>query len=44
MKYRNGLGGFHDIEQLREVYGLQPEVVESLQKYTFVPKANSAKY
>ncbi|MCX2738606.1 ComEA family DNA-binding protein [Pontibacter anaerobius] len=41
IKYRNGLGGFHSTEQLREVYGLQPEVVDSLHKYTFVAKSNS---
>ncbi|PTX19630.1 competence ComEA-like helix-hairpin-helix protein [Pontibacter mucosus] len=41
VKYRNGLGGFHSMEQLREVYGLQPEVVDSLHKYTFVPKSNT---
>lgn len=37
VKYRNGLGGFHAMAQLQEVYGLQPEVVDSLQKYAFVP-------
>ncbi|OKL39143.1 ComEA family DNA-binding protein [Pontibacter flavimaris] len=41
VKYRNGLGGFHNVEQLREVYGLPPEVVDSLHKYTFVPKAGT---
>jgi competence ComEA-like helix-hairpin-helix protein len=37
VKYRDGLGGFHSQAQLQEVYGLQPEVVDSLLKYTFVP-------
>ena len=37
VKYRDGLGGIHSITQLKEVYGLQPEVIDSLQKYTFVP-------
>ncbi|MCC9165977.1 ComEA family DNA-binding protein [Pontibacter harenae] len=37
VKYRDGLGGFHSMRQLQEVYGLQPETVDSLQKYTFVP-------
>ncbi|WP_266204107.1 ComEA family DNA-binding protein [Pontibacter kalidii] len=41
VNFRNGLGGFHSMEQLREVFGLQPEVVDSLHKYTFVPKANT---
>ena len=29
------------MEQVREVYGLPPNVVDSLQKYTFVPKVNA---
>ncbi|MCJ8163997.1 helix-hairpin-helix domain-containing protein [Pontibacter sp. E15-1] len=37
VKYRDGLGGFHQVAQLTEVYGLQPEIIDSLQKYTFVP-------
>ncbi|RDV15117.1 helix-hairpin-helix domain-containing protein [Pontibacter diazotrophicus] len=37
VKYRDGLGGFYTIVQLKEVYGLQPEIIDSLQKYTFVP-------
>ncbi|MFD3000212.1 ComEA family DNA-binding protein [Pontibacter toksunensis] len=37
VKYRDGLGGIYSIEQLKEVYGLQPEVIDSLHKYTFVP-------
>ncbi|MDX5436540.1 MAG: helix-hairpin-helix domain-containing protein, partial [Pontibacter sp.] len=41
VKYRSGLGGFYTMEQLREVYGLQPEVVDSLHKYTFVAKNNA---
>ncbi|WP_242923328.1 ComEA family DNA-binding protein [Pontibacter liquoris] len=39
VKYRTGLGGFHSMAQLREVYGLPPEVVDSLHKYAFVPDA-----
>lgn len=39
LKYRNGLGGFHSMAQVQEVYGLPPEVVDSLHKYTFVPDA-----
>jgi competence ComEA-like helix-hairpin-helix protein len=41
VKYRDVLGGFHSAAQLQEVYGLQPEVIDSLQKYTFVPDAYS---
>ncbi|WP_347157723.1 ComEA family DNA-binding protein [Pontibacter chitinilyticus] len=37
VKYRAGLGGFYSMAQLKEVYGLPPEIVDSLQKYTFVP-------
>lgn len=29
--FREKLGGFYSIEQLKEVYGLQPEVIESFQ-------------
>ncbi|MFT2007478.1 ComEA family DNA-binding protein [Pontibacter sp. 13R65] len=36
VKYRDGLGGFRDMGQLREVFGLSPEVVDSLQKYSYV--------
>ncbi len=38
VKYRDGLGGFRDMEQLKEVFGLSPEVVDSLQKYSYVQK------
>jgi competence protein ComEA len=41
VKYRDRLGGFYNLEQLREVYGLQPEVIDSLSKYTFVAKAHT---
>ena len=43
VKYRDGLGGFHSMAQVQEVYGLPPAVVDSLHKYTFVPKANTLK-
>ncbi|CAN5855507.1 hypothetical protein BH24BAC1_BH24BAC1_00450 [soil metagenome] len=36
VNFRDRLGGFHGIEQLQEVYGLPPEVVDSLRKYGFV--------
>ncbi|NEM99541.1 ComEA family DNA-binding protein [Pontibacter burrus] len=41
VKYRERLGGFNNLEQLREVYGLQPNVVDSLHKYTFVAKSHT---
>ncbi len=39
IKYRSGLGGFHSMAQVNEVYSLPPEVVDSLHKYTFVAHA-----
>ena len=33
IKFRTKLGGFHAKEQLTEVYGLQPDVIEELVKY-----------
>ncbi|UXX80584.1 helix-hairpin-helix domain-containing protein [Reichenbachiella carrageenanivorans] len=30
VKYRESLGGFHSMEQLKEVYGIKPEVYERL--------------
>jgi competence protein ComEA len=36
VKYREGLGGFHTMAQVQEVYGLPTAIVDSLQKYTFV--------
>ncbi|GGK58399.1 ComEA family DNA-binding protein [Rufibacter glacialis] len=37
--FREKMGGFHSVEQVAEVYGLAPEVVDSVRKYGFVPKA-----
>ena len=36
VKFRDKLGGFTHAAQLSEVYGLSPEVLDSLQKYTFI--------
>ncbi|MFY0601176.1 MAG: helix-hairpin-helix domain-containing protein [Cyclobacteriaceae bacterium] len=36
IKYRNLLGGFSDIDQFKEIYGLKPEVVDLLSKVSFV--------
>lgn len=36
VNFRDRLGGFHRAEQLQEVYGLPPEMVDSLAKYGFV--------
>lgn len=41
VKYRDGLGGFHSMAQVQEVFALPPTVVDSLHKYTFVPKTNT---
>ena len=32
VKFRSGLGGFHQLEQLQEIYGLSPETLAELQK------------
>ena len=32
VKYRKNIGGFHSIDQLTEIYGLKPEVVEQNRK------------
>lgn len=36
VKFRDKLGGFRNMQQVAEVYGLTPETVDSLRKYTFV--------
>ncbi|WP_026461614.1 ComEA family DNA-binding protein [Adhaeribacter aquaticus] len=36
VKFREKLGGFADEQQVKEVYGLSPEVIDSLHKYTFI--------
>jgi len=36
VKFRDKLGGFTQPAQLADVYGLSPEVLDSLQKYTFI--------
>lgn len=38
IKFRNTLGGFHSVEQLTEIYGLQPEVITELSKYIILNK------
>jgi competence protein ComEA len=35
-KYRDNLGGFHSLDQLNEVYGIAPEVLEEVKKYATV--------
>ncbi|WP_242926792.1 ComEA family DNA-binding protein [Pontibacter vulgaris] len=42
IKYRDKLGGFHSMAQLKEVYGLQPDVVDSLVKYSYVRAAQAS--
>ncbi|MBC3538431.1 ComEA family DNA-binding protein [Rufibacter sediminis] len=39
VKFRDKMGGFHSVEQVAEVYGLAPEVVDSVRKYSFIGKA-----
>jgi DNA uptake protein ComE-like DNA-binding protein len=35
-KFRDAIGGFHSLEQVKEVYGLSPEAFEELQKYALI--------
>lgn len=35
-KFRISIGGFHSLEQLKEVYILSPEAFEELKKYAFI--------
>lgn len=34
--YRNSLGGFYSVNQLFEVYGINPEIVKSIQEYIYI--------
>lgn len=34
IKYRERLGGFHSYDQLTEIYGLKPEVIDEIRKHT----------
>jgi DNA uptake protein ComE-like DNA-binding protein len=43
VKYRDRLGGFHHTSQLEEVYGLKPEVIQELLRYSFIDKEPSLK-
>lgn len=36
IKFRNALGGFYALHQLKEVYGISNEALEALNKYAFV--------
>lgn len=38
LKFRDALGGFKDIDQVSETYGLNPEVMDEIKKRTFVGK------
>lgn len=33
IKYRDLLGGFYSIDQVKETYGIEPEIIEELKKY-----------
>ena len=41
IKYRNLLGGFHSMDQLKEVYRLPPEVIETLSKRVFINNSHT---
>ncbi|GAA4304124.1 helix-hairpin-helix domain-containing protein [Nibribacter koreensis] len=36
VKFRDKMGGFHSVNQVAEVYGLAPAVIDSVRKYTFI--------
>ncbi len=36
IKYRDALGGFYEVNQVREVYGLPPATADELLKYAFI--------
>lgn len=38
VKFRDGLGGFHSIEQVKDVYGIKDEVYQELLKYAKTDK------
>ncbi|TAH20410.1 MAG: hypothetical protein EAZ08_06105 [Cytophagales bacterium] len=38
VKFRNGLGGFHSVEQVKDVYGIKEEVYQELLKYAKTDK------
>lgn len=40
LKYRNKLGGFYSLAQLREVYGLDTSNINSFEKYLLPPDTN----
>lgn len=43
VKFRNNLGGFHSIEQVKEVYGIKDEVYLELAKYAQLSKGFDVK-
>jgi competence protein ComEA len=43
IQYRTYLGGFYSVEQLKEVRGLKPEVVEQNKSYLIVSKTGVSK-
>ncbi len=43
IKYRDRLGGFHDVRQLKEVYGLQDTVLTALASRVFVEAISTVK-
>jgi competence ComEA-like helix-hairpin-helix protein len=43
VKFRDNLGGFYSIEQVREVYGLKEEVYQELEKYAKTSKGFEVK-
>ncbi len=43
VKFRNTVGGFHSLEQVKEVYGIKDEVYQELSKYALMSKGFEVK-
>lgn len=43
VKFRNSVGGFHSLEQVKEVYGIKDEVYQELSKYALMSKGFEVK-
>jgi len=43
IKYRNKLGGFYSIKQIKEVYGIKKEIFENIEQYLVCNKSNIKK-
>ncbi len=44
IKYRNALGGFYSLDQIREVYGIKDSVYKSLKRYLSIDSSRIEKF